>query len=349
MRNIKRFGPKRIASASIRRFNNLGLFLPTRQFVKSSDKGPQLLVVASGSIPIPTNGWGAVERIISETLPLFESEGFSVSILNSKHKKEWSLAASQEFKIILCHDDSSIEKVKKYFPIVPLVAVTHYGSLPVYEEWDPSYIKVARSFSLANKVVALSQKCKLTLEEHTQLSEIKVCPNGLQPLEYQTNPRKPRAIYLGKIEPRKRQIEIARLYPQLEIDFVGPGKIPFSLRGKAKMGVRFLGSRDKSWLKNHLSSYDIGILISRSEADALVLYEYQNAGLKILVSDLAIGDQDSNLPWISITNLENLELDMVALRNLDISPSVISDYASVTYNWESRITPLVDVLKSCLK
>lgn len=346
MSRFKKLKPKRLYSGIIRRLNNFGILLPTRQFIRGDGKGTQLLVVASGSIPIPTSGWGAVEKIISETLPLLEDSGFSTSVLNSKHKKEWSLAANKKFDLVLCHDDSSIEKVKEYFPKVPVVTITHYGSIPLVNEWDPSYLKVTKSFSLANKVVALSHKCRTTLEEQTQLRNIVVCPNGILPIQYQVNPRMSRAIYLGKIEPRKRQLEIARRYPQLAIDFVGPGKIPRRLKKKPPTGIHFLGPQNKSWLKENLSRYDIGILISKSEADPLVLYEYQNAGLKILVSELALGDQDSNLPWVKVTCLEDLGRDLDSMRNLEINPGVISNHASENYSWETRITKLVGVLRT---
>lgn len=346
MSGFRKLKPSRLYSGIIRRLNNIGILLPTRQFIQGDGKGTQLLVVASGSLPIPTSGWGAVEKIITETLPLFEDYGFSASVLNSKHKQEWSFAANKKFDLVLCHDDSSIEKVKEYFPKVPVVAVTHYGSIPLVNEWDPSYLKVTKSFSLADKVVTLSHKCRSTLEKQTQLRNITVCPNGILPIQYQVNPRMSRAIYLGKIEPRKRQLEIAKHYPQLAIDFVGPGKIPRRFKKKSQTGIRFLGPQNKSWLKENLSRYDIGILISKSEADPLVLYEYQNAGLKILVSELALGDQDCNLPWIKVTSLEDLGRDLDSIRNLEINPAVISSHASENYSWETRITKLMSVLRA---
>ena len=81
----------RVKNKCIRILRSYGFFLPTRQFLKitNSQKKFKLLIVAPGMLSIPPKGWGAVEQIISETIGIFEQNGFEVWILNSKHKKEW--------------------------------------------------------------------------------------------------------------------------------------------------------------------------------------------------------------------------------------------------------------------
>ena len=60
------------------------------EFYKSETANSEtisILIVASGVVPIPPTGWGAVETIISETIPIFINNNIEVGLLNSQSIK----------------------------------------------------------------------------------------------------------------------------------------------------------------------------------------------------------------------------------------------------------------------
>jgi hypothetical protein len=347
MRN--RFTQNRIKSGLIRRLNQYGFLINIRQIENFGLSGKKLLIVASGSILIPGQGWGAVEKIIYETIDRYQNSDFIVTLLNSKHRKDWLKLSQMKFDVILCHDDASILKIKSFFPDVPLVVVTHYGSLANISEWDLSFRKTFETFKLADKIAALSPACSKVLQEAFPEKEIHLLPNGCNEEQYLQFEVRNRAIYLGKIEPRKRQSEIAKLFPELPIDFVGPGQLRNQDTDNFPNGARFLGERNREWLQRNLASYKVGILLSSCEADALVLYEYQNAGLQVIVSRPALGSQNDELPWIQVSTLKELPSNLLHALNSEINPKDISNHAKTNYTWDSRITGYQELLKDTCK
>jgi hypothetical protein len=335
----------RIKNGLIRRLNQFNLFLKVRQIQEFGTDGKQVLIIASGSMKIPNSGWGAVEKIISETIQFYVMAGFRVTLLNSKHYRDWKKLSDKEFEVILCHDDSLITKAKKYFPQQPLVAVTHYGSLINREQWDRSFQNTFKDFKYADFLVALSPACREVLHQSFPQKNIHLCPNGIIPQVYVEHPERSRAIYLGKIEDRKKQAVIAESYSGLPIDFVGPGQLKNITSAPSTQGVRFLGEKNREWLRENLASYKLGILLSDSEADALVLYEYQNAGLQVIASSSAVGSQDPNLPWIHVSNLKKFKSTFEKSINTKIDPLEITNYSKEFYSWEKRIIPYIELLK----
>lgn len=349
--NIGKYLDKsRYRAGLLRRINNLGLMLPVRQVGEFGTGSTRILVVASGSLHIPSDGWGAVEKVISETIPLIVAEGYYVTLLNSKHRRDWAKVSAKKYQLIICHDDATMKKVSKYFPSTPKIAVTHYGFLQNVENWDQSFQEVFKDLVRADVIVALSEVCASTIGTLSPGSSIEICPNGIQIENYRQFDIRKRAIYLGKVEERKRQIEISRKYPNLEIDFVGPCS-PTSVTSEIMQsnGARFLGPKNKKWLRENLASYQVGILMSKSEADALVLYEYQNAGLKVLVSEGAKGAQDTNLPWIQVSEFESLSADLKDLSEKEIDPLEIISHSIKYYSWENRIHNYLNLISKVIR
>lgn len=335
----------RYQAGVLRRVNNLGLLLPVRQVEKFGASPTKILVVASGSLKIPCDGWGAVEKIISETIPLLVANGYEVTLLNSKHRMDWATVSRENYQLVICHDDATMKKVLKYFGSTKKIAVTHYGSLQKVDDWDESFRTVFEYFVQADVVVALSKVCADTIKSLNPDSKIEICPNGIDIENYRIFETRSRAIYLGKVENRKRQLEILSRYPNLEIDFVGPCNPALITPASIHInGIRFLGPKNKEWLRENLASYKVGILMSNSEADALVLYEYQNAGLKVLVSEGAKGAQDTSLPWIQVSTLDSLSADLEKLFQRKIDPNEIINHAIKNYSWEKRIQNYLELI-----
>lgn len=343
---------KRISFYIIRKLRTAGFVKNLRQVVSyNPEAGKPVLIVSAGNLSIPPSGWGAVERIISETVPYLALEFKSIMVLNSKHWRDWRRVSKNDVSVILCHDDATLKRARKWFPNVPIVAISHYGYLGMPNKWHRSYKKVFDNLIFADALVALSNQCQAILKLYFPEKKIFLAPNGIETFNFTQHTQRKRIAYVGKIESRKRQIEIARKFPNLPIDFIGPFQDKEIQNGVQALpgAARFLGNKNEEWLRENLGSYEIGMLMSESEADALVLYEYQAAGLKVLASQGAIGSQNSALPWIRIASLSNLEIQLIALRQDKTAPSEIADYSRKNYCWSDRIEPYIAAIKFVAK
>jgi hypothetical protein len=326
----------------------LNLFVPLHQFEQSENGyGRRILLIGAGQISVPPDGWGAVETIIHEQRLILEANEYSVDILNSLDSRKWKMASRQEYLAVICHDDSQITRTRKFFPNCFIINVCHYGYLSNPEKWDPSFKRLVPKISKADLVIVLSEACKDILSRYLPRSEIIVVPNGISDNNFINQSDRCGIVCVGKIESRKRQIEIAKRYPNMDIDFVGPADRSsaeiiegLSLETRSK----FIGGRNRDWLYANLGKYEYGLLLSDGEADALVIYEYQLAGLKVIISSAAAGSTDTNLPWVKLTSIDDLQNALEHFSNLDLDPKDISRHAQEEYNWSVRALPLLRTL-----
>jgi glycosyltransferase involved in cell wall biosynthesis len=161
-------------------------------------------------------------------------------------------------------------------------------------------------------------------------------------------------IFLGKIETRKKQFELFRLLEnsEIEVDFYGPiadARVINEIGNNLEMSNRFKGPINRSELGEILGNYGYLILPSSGEADALVLYEAQMAGLELIVEENAIGAQDKNLKWIhAISNEPTLAEIKKIVNGSRTPPSEIKEFAEKNYSWIMRNSTLVSLLVNSL-
>jgi len=163
-------------------------------------------------------------------------------------------------------------------------------------------------------------------------------------------------LMLGKVETRKQQFELSELVNWgNDITFVGPitdqrviesiANEPQAARSKA-----FVGEWTRSELAEKMSSFKVLLLPSKAEADALVLYEAQLAGLSIICSRHALGAQDAELPWIyaheTDASLEQWQqlCSLAIQENVQHRPRII-EYAQANFLWSDRIERLDECLQ----
>ena len=314
-------------------------------------KKGKILIIAPGLVPIPPTDWGAVEQIIYETAPIYANAGLEVYILNSKSKKLWKQVSKFEFSAILSHSDSDVGKIRKLWPKTPIVSVIHYGFAAFPELWHKSFKRTMHRMFKSDFIVALSPAIEGMLKGYFQPDKIILSPNGSALNIVEDLPSKiDKFLVLGKVEERKRQYEIWNFSKKwnLEIDFIGPivdQRVLSEVKINPEAGKFFLGPRNRKELASLFSNYKGLLLLSAGEADALVLYEAQLAGLPIFCTRAALGSQDETLPWIFVLN-ENTNLSeiKVLLQNMQVSKSDIRHYASKNYNWNIRNRNLTDLM-----
>ena len=346
---------KRVKNRIVRELKKFGLLTDCDQFElvsKNTHSRLNLLIVAPGQIPIPTLGWGAVETIISETIQIYESSGFNVWLLNSQNPLTWRKAKKLKFHVILNHSDRDSKKISKYFPNTKFVTVSHYGLGARENLWDKSYKKILNDMKSSEKIVCLSPAVLETYLKYFSNEVLIMSPNGtaFRPL-IGSNKSKP-LLYLGKVEKRKYQYEIWQKLSQtgINIIFAGPivdQRVLDEIKRSPKLKDIFIGPVSRGYLEKNLCKYSGLFLNSNGEADALVLYEAQVAGLPIIINSHSTGSQDINIPWVKVLR-EDFDANEIIkfLSSFKETPEQISEYAQKNYSWEVRNKVLTDTLIS---
>lgn len=333
----------------------LGLIKSFRQveFFESKDFiSKKLLVIGPGSVPIPPKGWGAVETIIHETIPVYLNSGFKVFLVNSKNILDYFKGKRFQPDVILLHEDTAIRRLRFLFPNIPIVLVTHYGLAAFPNLWGSSYRRAFRNFRYASKIVCLSPEILRVFKEYLPEGKLLLCPNGTNFESSEDGSYENGLIYLGKVEPRKKQFELYKYFKDADVNVTFVGEIQddrvIGLMAQDPGAKKaFVGPWTRDLVAQNLPTFTGLLLLSEGEADALVLYEAQIAGLPIIVTPSAVGSQDLSLPWIYVHSLANPISEVTNfLKAINISNQSIANYARSNYRWEHRIENLVKVLLS---
>ena len=177
-----------------------------------------------------------------------------------------------------------------------------------------------------------------------------MCPNGSSFKSLAVNEKNNRFVCIGKVETRKRQFEAwaQSESTDMKIDFIGPVadfRVNSLLAKSNQAKSSFVGPKNRQELEEILEGYSALILPSLGEADALVLYEAQLAGLPVFVTSRGVGAQNLSLEWIKIIPLEfNFEELVVQLASITATQRQIQNYAEMNYSWEMRHQPLIELL-----
>lgn len=202
-----------------------------------------------------------------------------------------------------------------------------------------SFISLCRYYPIFNKflrldnnqatILCLSPEIASTYRMYNPKLECKIFTNGARQdlVRYTQNPLFPdRALYLGKIEPRKKQ-SIYQSIPFLY--FVGPSID----RGFDTSSPNYLGIWKREEVYNNLTDYSTLVLLSECEAHALVCCEALIAGLGLVVSENAAANLDINMPFITVIDQASLssieKIYCLIQQNIEISSkcrSLIRDY-----------------------
>ncbi|WP_346659304.1 glycosyltransferase [Aquiluna sp. KACHI24] len=293
-------------------------FSGPRQFwgVAKGSTGPRILIVAPGEKTMPVEGWGAVEAICFDLYRGLSGRGQTVAMLNSWNILYWFKAFAWGPTVVVNHYDifsKALGILCRAFRM-KLITVSHYGYAGFPELWSKETRGVMKATAESDLVVCLSRKIRDVWTREFQIKNSTVIPNYVKAEVFLTKKAAARRfICVGKVEPRKRQVDLVQLLGDaVSIEFVGEivDSRFHSLPKKAK--ECFLGPWDRSTLVERLSDYEYLVLPSDGEADALVLYEGQAAGLGLICTPESMGAQDDNLDWVQISPLS--EMKHVLLR-----------------------------------
>jgi len=344
----------KIQKRFLRGLIDLGIHSKTRQITTypSNQTFPKarILIIGPGEISIPTSGWGAVETVIEETSKLYLDKGYLVTLLNSNNRLDW-IKVGRNFDLILNHNDRATRKVRKFWKQPPLITFSHYGFGQYEDLWNGDYKKILQKMNDSDFIICLNDRIKEVYSNHIDTEKLIVSPNGSEFMPVKNLPSNGKFVCVGKIESRKRQYETWKdsVREKIGIDFIGPisdDRVESLISQKKSSYSCFLGAMTRKDLSEVLSKYRALILPSLGEADALVLYEAQLAGLPVFVTKSGYGAQDLGLSWIKLipTNFEFSAL-VEALDSIDCTSSQIAQFAETNYRWSLRHEPVLYLME----
>lgn len=320
----------------------------------------KIVLIGPGCMPIPSPGWGAVERIVWDYYQVLSSDmegmGHDVHIINTQNHHEIIQQCNNLDPDVahIMYDDhipvASNLNAKVILYTSHFAYLTHPKLVSQYSGYYNGIfqrvIQQANNPRLWLNVIS-EQIRELYIVNGFPSKQVRVVRNGARDdlFRFTLEPSmSDKSIYLGKVEFRKGQYKYQSL---AGIDFVGNyHDSPFD-----RNSLAYLGEWTKEKLYEMMTEYGNLVLLSQGEADPLVVKEALIAGLGVVVSECAIANLDVTKPWITVIPNDRLEdLEYVADKikgNREASLAAreeIRKYALSRFGWSNIIREYIQNL-----
>lgn len=298
---------------------------------------PKVLLVAPGETAIPVKGWGAVEGLVWRQRNEFQQRGIPADILNSWKITNWIRSAQRRPSAIICHYDDLLIPTLLIGRILKarVIAVSHYPFAHRKELWNPGFLLYSKLLKYVDVYVALAPKIQTVLSG--TCSKIVTIHNSVDACSIRFSEMGSRGIvYVGKVDSRKRQVEVSQVLDEMPISIIGPWNDERPISELVKT-TSYLGEWSHEELLDNLTEFSGLILASRSEADALVIHEARVAGLHVFATESALGSHLSKMPGISMISedLSNLR-DLVEDFNETVDSRIEIRNSALEHSSEAR-------------
>lgn len=295
-------------------------------FITKPSSKMKIVLIGPGYMPIPSPGWGAVERIVwdyNQVLTSIECGKHDVHIINTTCIYDIiNLCNTLEPDVVHIMYDNYIHIASKLR--APKIIYTSHFAYLTSQHLETTHIGYFQSIfmgvirqrdnarlwinAISDKIANLYAKYGFPRER------IRILRNGARDdlFHFTTEPiYKDKSIYLGKVEIRKGQWKYQTIPG---IDFIGNyHDSPFNRESSA-----YKGEWSKEQLYQEMTEYGNLILLSDGEADPLVVKEALVAGLGVVISECASANLDINpitKPWITVIPNDKLDdLSFVAMQ-----------------------------------
>ena len=311
----------------------------------------KICLIGPGIMTIPPPGWGAVEILIWEYYLEMTEKGHEVDIINiirnnqyeqSNPTTEYSqklinTVNSKEYDFVHLHYDC-------LYHILPFIKcknkgiTSHYPYIDQKEKhqqdgYSETFKKICNNES--HYIFALSKKDYNTFYENSKnKTRLFLLINGANHNEIvidKDGSNKTKSIYIGKVEERKQQFKYCKIP---NIDFYGKCE-----DNNFRQLDCYKGEFEHKELMNIMKTYGNLVLLSKGEADPLVIKEALMAGLPIVTNRHSIEGLDIS-EYINIIPDEKLD-DLKYIENI-ISENLrkqhlkeeIRKYAVENFSWD---------------
>jgi glycosyltransferase involved in cell wall biosynthesis len=298
----------------------------------------RIALVGPGIMPIPPEGWGACEILIWDLRCELVKAGHLVHIINTPDKDE-IVRQVNAFKpdfVHVCYDEHV--DVVPSFLCKAVAATSHYGYVGQPNHPMYNYHHVLQHFRRATPYVfsLCPMANRALIKAGCDPCKCHHVPNGVLCDEFRFTeyPRKGNlSICLGKVEPRKRQVNIMHVE---SIHFAGP----CIDERFDKSSPRYLGPWTREQVKNNLTDYGNLVLLSDGEVQPLVCLEAFSCGLGVVVSEEASENLDRSLPFVTVIPPSKLNdkayVERAIVENREVSRgmrTIIREHAEQHHDW----------------
>lgn len=309
----------------------------------------RILFLGHGLKSIPPPARGAVETVIWETARRVEARGHDFSILNVRPRKiptelPRRLREEGPFDWIWCHHERMVPWVNLWGRVFG-ARVVHTSHRPVtdVDGLDPYGRTMLKLGARAGHHLCLTHEIMLVNRVLNARSRVAHAPNGVDVASFRLAPEgNGRAICLGGIGPRKRQVEVAAATrgTAVPVDFVGPLDKDDPVTTGFAREPGYLGEWSREVIARTLTEYSALVLFSRAEAQPLVVGEAFAAGLSVVLSEESARNVDTSLPFVHLVRTAEeipAALARAVAENTALRPAIRA-HAQVAWDWD----PLVD-------
>jgi glycosyltransferase involved in cell wall biosynthesis len=309
----------------------------------------KLSLIGPGIMPIPPDGWGAVESLIWDYALELEELGHEGTIVNTQNWDEIiNYLNEEQYDFVHLHYDAFyqiMDRISQETNIPKLAISSHYPYIdqPHMHQRD-GYDRIF-NWIIDNKkyyVFCISKKDYQTFKEAgADESRLILSENGAnhKRFTYCKESVKPnRSLYLGQIYHRKKQW----IYQSIDsIDFVGQDTktTPFDT------SINYLGEWTDDYKREHFTDYGNLVLLSDGEnGTPLVVKEALINGLGVVISKYAAHDLPEGLPFVTVIPDDKLEdisyVEEKISENREMSIGMRDDirqFAIDNFSWESLV------------
>ncbi len=258
--------------------------------------------IGPGIMPIPPNGWGAVEMLIWDYANILGELGHTGVIINTSDKGEIIEELKQDkFDIIHLHYDVFHDIIPQILKLNngKLIVSSHYPYIGDQSMWRyDGYNSIIESYTKNKEfnIFASSQNDINVFIEHGAnesncwLSRLGIVSKSYQ---YDEEPVYDKTLCFSQICDRKRQYIIQNIE---DIDFIGRKE-----NGRFTNNKYYKGEYSREKLNSEITKYSNFILLSSTEnATPLVVKEALICGLGVVVSDAVALELDTSLKFIDV-------------------------------------------------
>ena len=309
----------------------------------------KLALIGPGIMPIPPDGWGAVESLIWDYAVELGELGHEGTIVNTQNFQEIIDHLNEdEYEFAHLHYDV-------FYPLMDIIAEqTKIPKLAIsshYPYIDQSIMHRRDGYDrIFNWIVnndryyifCISKKDYDTFKNAGVDERLLILSeNGANHKRFAFNEEavKPdRSLYLGQIYHRKKQW----IYQSINsIDFVGQNTGATSF----DPNINYLGEWTDAYKREHFTDYGNLVLLSDGEnGTPLVVKEAMVNGLGVVISRYAAHDLPDDLPFVTVIPDDKLEdvayVEEKIIENRELSVGMrkeIRDFAVSNFSWESLV------------
>ena len=254
--------------------------------------------VGPGIMPIPPDGWGAVEMLIWDYYQILTEQGHDVEIINTPHRTEildeiWA----GDYDAVHIHYDV-FHDIFKQIDHPCLIVSSHYPFLNHPQMWSrDNYHAVMRTYSNNRNfhIMASSKKDVNTFitcgadKDRVFINRLGVRP---EPYAFHHEARYDRTLCFSQITDRKRQYLIQDYE---DVDFMGRLEL-----GQFRNRQNYFGEVPREFLNHEITKYSNFTLLSDVEnTTPLVVKEALICGLGVVVSESVAVELDEQ-PFIRV-------------------------------------------------